>query len=52
MVILKVVTMARGNVQDERQLFAHLLNVPAIRFRLDDGGIGLINPTNIIGVSA
>ena len=51
-VTLKAVAMARGNVQDERQLFAHLLNVPTIPFRLAEGGIGLINPTNITRVSA
>ncbi len=49
---LKVVAMARGNALDERQLFAHLFNLPAIPFRLEAGGIGLINPTNITRVSA
>jgi hypothetical protein len=52
MVTLKAVAMARSNVLDERQLFAHLLNVPAIPFRLEKGGIGLINPANITRVSA
>jgi hypothetical protein len=51
-VTLKAVVKARGNVHDERQLFAHLLNVPAIPFRLEEGGIGLINPANITRVSA
>lgn len=51
-VTLKVVAMARGNVHDERQLFAHLLNLPAIPFRLKEGGLGLINPGNITCVSA
>jgi len=51
-VTLKAVAMARGNVQDERQLFAHLLKVPAIPFRLKEGGLGLINPGNITRVSA
>ncbi len=51
-VTLKAVAMARGNVHDERQFFMHLLNVPAIPFRLEQGGIGLINPTNISRVSA
>ena len=31
------------NVQDEHQFFAHLRNVPAIPFRLEEGGIGLIH---------
>jgi hypothetical protein len=52
LVTLKVVVTARGAVQDERQLFAHLLNVPAIPFRLKQGGFGLINPANITRVSA
>ena len=51
-VTLKAVVKARGNVHDERQLFAHLLNLPAIHFRLEEGGIGLINPANITRVSA
>ncbi len=51
-VTLKAVAMARGSAHDERQLFAHLLNVPAIPFRLKEGGFGLINPTNITRVSA
>ena len=51
-VTLKAVVKARGNVHNERQLFAHLLNVPAIPFRLKEGGLGLINPTNITRVSA
>jgi len=51
-VTLKAVATARGNVQDERQLFAHLLKVPAIPFRLEEGGLGLINPGNITRVSA
>jgi len=51
-VTLKAVVKARGNVHDERQLFAHLLNLPAIPFRLEEGGMGLINPANITRVSA
>ncbi len=50
-VTLKVVAMARGDAHDERQLFAHLLNGPAIPFRLADSGIGLINPANITRLS-
>ena len=51
-VTLKAVAMARGNLQDERQLFAHLFKVPAIPFRLAESGLGLINPANITRVSA
>jgi hypothetical protein len=52
MVNLKVLVMARGNVHDERQLFAHLLKLPGIPFRLREGGIGIINPANITRLSA
>jgi hypothetical protein len=38
-------------VHDDRRLFAHLLNVPAIPFRLEAGGFGLINPGNITRLS-
>ena len=46
-VTLKAVAMIRGNVQDERQLFSHLPDVPTIPFRLEEGGFGLINIANI-----
>jgi hypothetical protein len=42
----------RGTVQDQRQSFAHLFDLPVIPFRLLEGGIGLINPNNITRVSA
>jgi hypothetical protein len=51
-VTLKAVAMIRGNVQDERQLFSHLPDVPTIPFRLEEGGFGLINTANIIRASA
>jgi hypothetical protein len=51
-VTLKAVAMIRGNVQDERQLFSHLPDVPTIPFRLVEGGFGLINTANIIRASA
>jgi hypothetical protein len=51
-VTLKAVAMIRGNVQDERQLFAHLPDVPTIPFRLEEGGFGLINTANIMRASA
>ena len=38
-----LLAVGNDNVQDERQLFAHLRNVPAIPFRLEEGGIGLIH---------
>jgi hypothetical protein len=51
-VTLEMVAMIRGNVQDERQLFAHLPEVPTIPFRLQEGGFGLLNTANIMRVSA
>ncbi len=51
-VTLKAVVMIRGNVQDERQWFSHLPDVPTIPFRLEEGGFGLINTTNIMRASA
>lgn len=51
-VTLKAVARAHGSVHDERQLFAHLLTLPAIPFRLEAGGFGLINPANLTRLSA
>ena len=51
-VTLKAVAMIRGSVQDERQLFSHLPDVPTIPFRLKEGGFGLINTANIMRASA
>ncbi len=51
-VTLKAVAMIRGNVQDERQFFSHLPDLPTIPFRLEEGGFGLINTANIMRASA
>ena len=51
-VTLKAVAMIRGNVQDERQFFSQLPDVPTIPFRLEEGGFGLINTANIMRASA
>jgi hypothetical protein len=51
-VTLKAAAMIRGNVQDERQFFSHLPDVPTIPFRLEEGGFGLINTANIMRASA
>jgi hypothetical protein len=51
-VTLKAVAMIRGNVQDERHLFAHLPDMPTLPFRLEEGGFGLINTANILRASA
>ena len=47
---LKMLAMNRGRIQGERRSLTHFLNLPAIPFRLEGGGIGLINPNNIIRV--
>ncbi len=46
-VTLNVLTMVRETVQDERPLCERLFDLPAIPFRLQNGGIGLVNPHNI-----
>jgi hypothetical protein len=50
-VTLKTAAMIRGTVQDERQWFSRLPEVPTIPFRLEAGGFGLINTANILRVS-
>ena len=45
---LKLETMMLETVQEERQLWNHLLELPAIPFHLMDGGIGASNPANIV----
>ena len=51
-VTLKTAALISGNVQDERQFFSHLPDMPTIPFRLEAGGFGLINTANIMRVSA
>ena len=51
-VTLRTVALINGNIQDERHLFAHLPSVPSIPFRLEGGGLGLINTANITRASA
>lgn len=47
-VTLKAMAAIRGSMQDERQLFSHLPEVPTVPFRLVEGGFGLINTANVI----
>lgn len=51
-VTLKAAALFHGNVQDERQWFSRLPDVPTIPFRLEGGGFGLINTANILRASA
>ena len=48
MIRLKLETILPETVQEKRQLWNHLLDMPAIPFRLKAGGIGAINPANIV----
>jgi len=48
MIRLKLETIITETVQEKRQLWNHLLDLPVIPFRLKAGGIGAINPANIV----
>ena len=48
MIRMKLETIAPETVQEKRQLWNHLLDLPAIPFRLKAGGFGAINPANIV----
>ncbi len=48
MIRLKLETIVTASVHEERHLWNHFLDLPAIPFRLKAGGIGVINPANIV----
>ena len=48
MIRLKLETILPASVQEERHLWNHFLDLPAIPFRMKAGGIGVINPANIV----
>jgi hypothetical protein len=48
MIRLKLETIVPTTIQEQRQLWNNLLDLPAIPFRLKAGGIGAINPANIV----
>jgi len=48
MIRLKLETIVPATIQEKRHLWNHLLDMPAIPFRLKAGGIGAINPANIV----
>lgn len=48
MIRLKLETIIPASVEEERHLWNHFLDLPAIPFRLKAGGIGVINPANIV----
>jgi hypothetical protein len=45
---LAVRAAGQGTVHDRRQASANILRLPVIPFRLREGGIGFINPRNIV----
>jgi hypothetical protein len=45
---LKLETFIPATIHEKRQRWNHLLDLPAIPFRLKTGGIGAINPANIV----
>ena len=51
-VTLKAITMVCGSFHDQRHPIARLFALPVIAFRLLEGGIGIVNPANIIRVRA
>jgi hypothetical protein len=48
MIRLKLETINPETIQEKRHLWNHLLDLPAIPFRLMGGGVGAINPANIV----
>jgi len=48
MIRLKIESIMPATVQEKRHHWNHLLDLPAIPFRLMAGGIGAINPANIV----
>ena len=51
MIELKLQTAIQATIQDQRQRFAQFFDLPVIPFRLETGGVGFINPTNISRVT-
>jgi len=51
MIRLKLETIVPETIQEKRHLWNHLLDLPAIPFRLKGGGIGAINPANVVRVT-
>lgn len=48
MICLKLETIVPETIQETRHLWNHLLDLPAIPFRLKEGGLGAINTANIV----
>jgi hypothetical protein len=48
MIRLRLETIVLDTIQEARHLWNHLLDLPAIPFRLKAGGLGAINTANIV----
>jgi hypothetical protein len=48
MIRLKLETIVPETIQETRHLWNHLLDLPAIPFRLKAGGLGAINTANVV----
>jgi hypothetical protein len=51
MIRLKLEITKRATIQEQRQLWIHLIDLPVIPFRLEAAGIGFINPSKISRVT-
>ena len=51
MIRLKLETIVPETAQEQRHLWNHLLDLPAVPFHLKAGGIGAINAANIVRVT-
>jgi hypothetical protein len=51
MIVLKLRTAMQATIQDQRQVFAQIFDLPVIPFRLAAGGAGFINPPKISRVT-
>jgi hypothetical protein len=51
MIRLKLETIVPETIQEQRHLWNHLLDLPAVPFHLKAGGIGAINAANIVRVT-
>ena len=51
MIRLKLETIVTETIHEQRQLWNHMLDLPAIPFHLQAGGIGAINTANIVRVT-
>jgi hypothetical protein len=51
MIRLKLETIVPATIQEKRQHWSHMLDLPAVPFHLRTGGIGAINAANIVRVT-